>query len=470
MSERVQPIDDELIELFEAVANRVLTPAQQERLAERLAADSDARAAFIHATAFDAMLSHEFPAAQPRVASSALELSESEVSRQIHDTFPARAKSRTKLLILALVSVAATVLLAIALTPFEISLKPVATLASSENAAWESSLPTTPGSELTPGSLKLIAGIATIRFHSGAVVILEAPAQLEVISPMRGKLVDGAAVIDVPETAIGFVIETPDGYAIDYGTRFAVQVDRAAQRSNFQLIEGEIAVHHSGTGEEVRLTEPHRTVSVHEDSVSVIDLEQQSNTTDATSNVIRIGTNGRATSVLRNNKRRKFLDPEVLAVKNTENGKWNHRSFFAFDLSSVDVGRLKAARLRLNLVPSQRGFASRLPLVNRFGIYGLTNPARADWKIESTWEDAPAPEDGVLLGTFEIHRSQQRGTFGIANSTLVEFLQQFHGQSVTLILVRETTQVEGEVPGLTHVFASDAHPETVGPLLELSFE
>ena len=108
--------------------------------------------------------------------------------------------------------------------------------------------------------------------------------------------------------------------------------------------------------------------------------------------------------------------------------------------------------------------------MNRFGIYGLVNPGKADWVIDSTWEAAPAPEDGVLLGTFEILRSQQRGTFGIANKMLVDFLQRFPGQSVTLILVRETTQIEGNVPGLTHLFGSDANPETVGPLLELTVE
>ena len=32
-------------------------------------------------------------------------------------------------------------------------------------------------------------------------------------------------MVEVPERAIGFVLETPDGYAIDYGTRFAVAVD-----------------------------------------------------------------------------------------------------------------------------------------------------------------------------------------------------------------------------------------------------
>ncbi len=346
----------------------------------------------------------------------------------------------------------------------------VAVLASSENAAWESSLPTTPGSELTTGLLNLKSGVATIRFDSGAEVLLEAPAALELISPMRGRLVLGAAVVDVPDSAIGFIVETPDGYAVDYGTRFAVRVDQTEKQSNFEIIEGEIAVHHSGTGKEIRLTEPHKAVSVHEGSVNVIDLEQQTNALETASDVTRIGTNGRATSVLRNNKRHKFLDPAVLSVKKTENGKWDHRSFFAFDLSTIDASRIRAARLRLNLVPSQRGFASRLPVINRFGVYGLTNPDKTDWVIDSTWEEAPAPEDGILLGAFEIPRSQERGTFGIANKTLVEFLQEFPGQSVTLILVRESTQVEGSVPGLTHMFASDAHPVAVGPMLELSID
>lgn len=484
MPEQLPPIDDELTEWLEAVANRDLSASQQEQLAQRLSADADARAAFIQATAFDAMLSHEFPAAEVRVASSALQMpgltdvaddqrtvgDKSDSGSTWHGPAANAFGSRTWPFSFAWVGITASILLVIAFVPGMLGSKSVATLASSENAAWESSLPTTPGSELVPGLLKLKSGIATIRFSSGAEVTLEAPAGLEVISAMRGNLVDGAAVIDVPETAVGFVIGTPDGYAIDFGTRFAVQVDTENQRSDFELIEGEIAVHHLGTGREIRLTEPQQTVSVQEDSVKIIDLEQRLNSVDATGQVVRLGTNGRATSVIRNDKRAKFLDPEVLAVKKTDNGKWDHRSFFAFDLSSVDADRIKAARLRLNLVPSQRGFASRLPEVNRFGIYGLVNPGKADWVIDSTWEAAPAPEDGVLLGTFEILRSQQRGTFGIANKMLVDFLQRFPGQSVTLILVRETTQIEGNVPGLTHLFGSDANPETVGPLLELTVE
>ena len=82
----------------------------------------------------------------------------------------------------------------------------------------------------------------------------------------------------------------------------------------------------------------------------------------------------------------------------------------------------------------------------------------------------PLRKTGVLLGTFEIPRSTNRGSFGLANEQLLEFLKQNSGRSVTLILVRLTTQIEGEGPGLTHMFASDSHPEAVGPLLELTVD
>ncbi|QDV47449.1 FecR protein [Stieleria neptunia] len=347
--------------------------------------------------------------------------------------------------------------------------KSIATLTSSENAAWESELPTTPGSELTPGLLSLRTGVATVRFHSGAEVIVEAPAQLELVSSMRGKLLSGAAVIDVPDSAIGFVIETPDGYAVDYGTRFAVRVDQQEKQSNFEIIEGEIAVHHPGSGNEVRLTGQGKSATVSDKSLVVVDPEQEDDVTKPSTNVIRIGTGGRTGSAMRRDqKRHKFIARELLSVKHTESGKWDHRSFFAFDVSSVDLNQVAAARLRLNLVPSTRGLASRLPTVNRFGIYGLTNRDKDDWKYGGTWDESPGPEDGVLLGTFEVPRSQQRGTFGIQNDHLLDFLKANHDRPVTFILVRETTQIEGVGAGLTHVFASDSHPEYVGPMLEFT--
>lgn len=478
MPERIPPVDDELTELLEAVANRNLSTADKNRLAERLASDSDARAAFIKATAFDAMLSHEFPSAEPRVASSALDLPDEPTAlasgvAQRSNNGPATSPvgSRKRLLSLSMAGIAASVLIVISLAPWHLTPKPVATLASSEDAAWESELPTTPGSELTPGLLRLRTGVATIRFHSGAEVVVEAPAQLELVSSMRGRLLSGAAVIDVPDSAIGFVIETPDGYAVDYGTRFAVRVDQHDKRSNFEIIEGEIAVHHPDTGDEVRLTGHGKAVTVSGSSIVVVDLEQQENTPERSPNVIRIGTNGRTGSAMRRDqKRHKFITRELLSVKHSNSGKWDHRSFFAFDLSAVDVDRVVSVRLRLNLVPSTRGFLSRLPKINRFGIYGLTRREKDDWQFGGTWDDSPGPDDGVRLGHFEIPRSVQRGTFGIQNDELLSFLRSNNDRPVTLILVRETTQIEGDGPGLTHLFASDLHPEAVGPMLEFTME
>ena len=344
----------------------------------------------------------------------------------------------------------------------------VATLLSSENAAWESALPTTPGSALLPGVLELKSGIATIRFHSGADVILEAPARLELKSPMRGKLFAGAAVLEVPEPAIGFVMETPAGYAIDHGTQFAVRVDGIAGRSSFEVIQGEISVHLPATGEEARLTGQGQAATISADSLVRFDATATEREPEPVSQLLRIGTRGREGSAICNDKRAKYVRPKFLSVKQTNKGKWNQRSFFAFDLTGVDLDAVGSAYLRLNLVPSGHGFASRLPLLNRFGVYGLTNHAKAAWKIESLWDESPGPDDGILLGTFDVPRSQQRGSFGIGNEQLLEFLNANPSSEVTFIIVRETTQIEGEGPGLTHAFAGDSHPEAVGPTLELS--
>ena len=128
----------------------------------------------------------------------------------------------------------------------------IAMIQSCEDAAWESDLPTTLGSELTSGSLKLRTGLASIELRSGANLILEGPAEVNLISPMKIRLVSGMAIVEVPESAIGFVLETPDGYAIDYGTRFAVSVDPIKNVSSFEVIDGEIGVHHQRSGSQDR--------------------------------------------------------------------------------------------------------------------------------------------------------------------------------------------------------------------------
>ncbi|MFT5128312.1 MAG: ferric-dicitrate binding protein FerR (iron transport regulator) [Rhodothermales bacterium] len=363
---------------------------------------------------------------------------------------------------------AAVVVLAAALLWLQTSRPAViGTIASAEEAAWQSALPTELGSELTKGELTLASGIAMIRFRSGAELTLEGPAVLSLESPMRARLRAGVAIVEVPESAHGFVLETPNGHVVDYGTKFAVDVDLQGKRSNFELIEGEIAVHHPLSGNELRLVGRGKMARIADGELLLIDGELEQGVELAAA--IRIGTNGRATSVHRQD-RKKAVTPELLSVKRTNMGKHDQRAFFAFDLSAVDLDAVATAQLRLNLVPSTRGFAGRLPVINQFGVYGLTNAAKADWKVGCLWAEAPSEEDGTLLGTFRIKRSMQPGSVGIDNAELLEFLRAHRDGSVTLILVRQTTQIEGAGPGMTHTFASDFHPEAVGPLLEFSLE
>lgn len=83
-----------------------------------------------------------------------------------------------------------------------------------------------PGSDLCPGPLNLLEGAAEITLSNGAVLILEAPALVELETPSRiflnrGRLV--AVVENNPEDR--FVVRTPYSTIVDFGTEFGVQVD-----------------------------------------------------------------------------------------------------------------------------------------------------------------------------------------------------------------------------------------------------
>lgn len=351
----------------------------------------------------------------------------------------------------------------------------VATLTSSEDAAWVSTLPTSIGSGLTAGTLDLKLGIATLQFHSGAELTMEAPAQLELVSKMRTKLNSGTAVMDVPDSATGFVLETPDGYAIDFGTQFAVTVDSDRKTSDFELIEGEIEVHQPRTGQSLRLTQVGSAASVSTEALYMIEepslQERAVASGDTSGEVIRLSTQGRCATALQNERRRKkAVRSGYLYASHTNNGKWDMRSYIGFDLGAVNLDLVANATIRLNQVQSYRGSAALLPKTNRFAIYGLTNPARADWNDEPDWDGSPTPEDGVLLATFELPRSRMRGSIEIESAQLFEFLREHGGGPVTFLLTRETGRIEGTGPAMPHMFASDQHPEAVGPLLELALK
>jgi ferric-dicitrate binding protein FerR (iron transport regulator) len=366
----------------------------------------------------------------------------------------ARTRSRSSQLTLWLLPMAAALLCVFLLA----EPRPVATLVSNENAAWESALPTTPGSELQPGLMLLKSGVATIRFRSGAEVTLEAPSQIELQTPMRGKLLAGTAVINVPESAQGFVLDTPEGYAVDHGTAFVVSVGKSGKCA-FEVLEGEISLH-APDGRSLHLNEQ-EAAAIAAGKISRVDALSEGQVASPRSTT-RVGTGGNTASVVRCDKF-DVLHPDFLMVKTEpEAGPYDRRAYLSFAIENPDV--LVAARLRLNLVPSGLGDVVRLEPVNRFAVYGLPETPIA-WKAGLVWSELPDPANATLLGTFDIPRSQQRGAVGIDTPELLAFLKA--NPKVILILTRETPERQNR--GLVHAFASDSHPEASGPTLELSY-
>jgi lysophospholipase L1-like esterase len=118
----------------------------------------------------------------------------------------------------------------------------VATLVEATDAVWDrSDVPTTLGSQLPGGFLRLRSGTAQVEFYSGAVIVIEGPCEFGLNGPKRGYLKRGKLVAHVPEAARGFTVAGPGVAIVDLGTEFGLEID-AAGRSNVQVFKGSVDV------------------------------------------------------------------------------------------------------------------------------------------------------------------------------------------------------------------------------------
>jgi len=437
--------EQQLADLTEQYLNRSLSDEQFAELESKLLDDRDARALFLDLTHQHASL---------RLLDEAL------VSEQLQR--PPKAPPGR----LAVALAATAALVAISVSLFEFWPTHVATLASSEDATWESPLPTVPGSRLKSGFLRLKSGVATIRFESGAEVVLEAPAHLVLKSSMRGRLLDGSAVITVPRSAVGFVMESPDAYAVDHGTQFAVSVDASSRSAAFEVLSGEISVHHEPSGDVIHLHDS-QVAAVTTDGIEKLDGSMPEGTLAQPAKTVRLNSEGLEASIIRDDELGR-LHQDLLTLKTTElQGRVNRRAVFGFSLSGVDLESVQSASLRLNLVPTGLGFAARLAEVNTFVIYALPDEFTADWNPETQrWDNVPDLKECRQVGTFDIPRSRQRGSFRVDTPELLDSLKAAHSDKVVFLALRKTPELQPV--GLVHAFASSTHPETSGPSLELS--
>lgn len=97
------------------------------------------------------------------------------------------------------------------------------------------------GDRVAAGPMRLESGAVQLTFASGAVVGVNAPAELEIVNGSRVFLRSGRIVPLVPPRAKGFTVVAPSGEIVDLGTEFSVSVD-AEGKSDVHVLDGEVTV------------------------------------------------------------------------------------------------------------------------------------------------------------------------------------------------------------------------------------
>ncbi len=115
----------------------------------------------------------------------------------------------------------------------------VATLVDTSQCDWgRDDVPRGEGSRLLPGRVHLVRGVAEIRFDSGAQLVLEGPAVLQIESVSSATVLQGKLVLKSDETAEAFFLHTPSSTLVDYGTEYAVAIDSGGEE--LHVFDGEV--------------------------------------------------------------------------------------------------------------------------------------------------------------------------------------------------------------------------------------
>ncbi|WP_339733323.1 FecR domain-containing protein [uncultured Gimesia sp.] len=260
MNPQNEAVHAELAALTSRMLENSLTIDEDARLTEILNAHPELIEEYTNQIHLDSLLTSNLYAAVPEeISLETLEASETE-SNQSADVVVAanvEASGRSRWNLLSWVSAVVVMLLVGGLFWFnqaerqEIAEQPIAVtpsyagmLLDTEDAVWgDTEADEIPyGTKFPAGeSLLLKSGIARIRFESGAGVMLEGPAQIELSSPLNAVLHYGTLSAYVPEEAEGFTVDTDKIRIIDQGTRFGAVVD-ASGEAEVHVFEGEVDV------------------------------------------------------------------------------------------------------------------------------------------------------------------------------------------------------------------------------------
>lgn len=464
------------LELWERARDGRVTEAEARELNQLILDDPAARRLLAEAAWMDAelRLGGEMPEAAPAS----------------HQSAPMK---RTRWIGYALTAAAAAVVAAGLVWMTEREPAPVAILAKANGCKWgNSALPTIEGAQLHPGTLELIEGLAKLRFTSGAEVTLEAPVSLEVLNNMECRVRKGTVVADVPPSAKGFAIYTPETKVVDYGTRFGVSASEDG-KCLVHVLEGLVEVKRKGEPavKQLRAGERadyggwiQRALNPDDDSQPEPSRWLPGPISDLGDGWQLVTTAfGRGQdSWIQSNPSIKVTGKEsFLRIKHTSlDTKLERKIYLAFDLTRFAGKRIVDAEFALHIEPSDLGYASLVPDAT-FSVYALIDEAQDIWdEAELKWANAPAQSPAAkhdappvasqsrLLGKFVVPQGTNRGAFTIKDDALVDFLRADTNGLVTLIVCRDTGETSRN--GLAHAFASKENARNTPPLLKVRVE
>jgi len=230
----------EFADLLETLCRAELTAEQQARLEQLVKADEELRREYVRYLHMHICLRRAYE--QPGAAAPpGLEPGQPTLLPAPVLPGPASLPRRRAYHFRGLAAAAALLLVGCGLAwwfgPQRAAAATVATLTNARGCAWEQPTPPLPGTQLAAGRLELRAGVAEITCHGGAVVLIEAPAVVDLIDPVRGFLHAGRVVVRVPEGSRGFVLETQRARLTDHGTEFGVDVGNAGD-TVLQVFDG----------------------------------------------------------------------------------------------------------------------------------------------------------------------------------------------------------------------------------------
>ena len=218
-------MDEELQGWIDKSLTETATDEESRALEERLLRDESARDQYLNAVNVHASLRRRFSAGAESPEPVPVE------------SFPAPNQRVFSLGIAAAAALAFIVGVAVLLLPP----KPVAVVAQVIGAYGEKGEAFTIGEKVGSGRLEVSRGLLRLDFSNGALVTVEGPAEVEVLDGMQMVLHRGVVTATIPESAVGFVVDTAAAHVVDLGTSFGVSVS-AEGVTEVCVFEGEVEV------------------------------------------------------------------------------------------------------------------------------------------------------------------------------------------------------------------------------------